>query len=331
MPDAIDTTEEISSFVSAREDAWHSLGTMLPDTFTAEQAMEAGYLGGWNVRKVPVLAQVGNVQLPMPGRNAVIRDNPVVPGRVDVIGDVGDSYQIVQNEDHAQFLNTLVEESGAHFETAGALDNGRLVFITMKMPSHILIGGLDKVDTYIGAINSHDGGMAFTLITTPVRCKNMLNIAMGSATNIFRVRHTRGVGSIIASEARKALDLTFDYLDGFQEEANVLINATLTEMQFEEILQREFGAAPDAAKATVTRADTKIEDMLGLFADAGTQASIRNTAWAGLNAMIEWADHFSPTRGDERGVARARKAVLAPQFKNRALDLMRAHAVAVGA
>jgi phage/plasmid-like protein (TIGR03299 family) len=333
MPDAIDTTDGISSAVFAREDAWHQLGTVLPDSFTAEQAMEAGHLGGWNVRKIPVAAVDGDAYLPMPGRNAVVRDNPVVPGRVDVIGDVGDAYRIVQNEEHAQFLNTLVDESGAHFETAGALDGGRLVFLTMKVPGHMLLGGIDKIDLYLAAINSHDGSMAFSLYTTPVRivCKNTLNVSISGANNIFKVRHTRGVNATIAAEARAALDLSFNYLDAFQAEANALIDTTLTEMKFEEILKREFGAPEDAAKATVTRSDKKIEEMLSLFADASTQDGIRNTAWAGFNAITEWADHFSPTRGDERDEARARKAVLAPQFKTRALDIMRDYTLTVTA
>lgn len=324
----LDITDGEASFVSAREDAWHQLGTVLPDTFTAEEAMVAGNLGGWDVRKVPVFAQVGDAQLPMPGRNAVVRNNPVVPGRVDVIGDVGDSYQIVQNEEHAGFLNTLVDESGAHFETAGALDGGRQVFITMKLPSHILIGGSDKVDTYIAALNTHDGSASFTIMVTPIRvvCQNTLNMAFGSTTNIFRVRHTSGAARILANEARAALDLTFNYLDEFQAEADRLIEATLTEDAFEAILVAEYGAPEDAAKATVSRSERKIEEILSLFADANTQAGIRNTAWAGLNAMTEWADHFSPTRGDERDEARARKAVLAPQFKNKALVTMREYA-----
>ena len=35
MPAAIDTTNGQSSFVSAHEDAWHTLGTTLDHTFTA--------------------------------------------------------------------------------------------------------------------------------------------------------------------------------------------------------------------------------------------------------------------------------------------------------
>ena len=39
----------------------------------------------------------------------------------DVLGDVGARYHIIQNEAHVAFLDALVEESGAHFETAGVV------------------------------------------------------------------------------------------------------------------------------------------------------------------------------------------------------------------
>ncbi|MGI5135421.1 DUF932 domain-containing protein [Streptomyces sp. CA-106110] len=63
----------------------------------------------------------------------------------------------MQNEEHAEFLNLLADDSGAHFETAGSLKNGRQVFLTMKMPESLAIGGMDRVDLYIAASNGHDG------------------------------------------------------------------------------------------------------------------------------------------------------------------------------
>lgn len=321
MSHDLDITAGAASFVSAREDAWHKLGKTLPDTFTAEEAMDEGNLGRWNVRKEPIYTGSGLI---IPGRNAVLRDNPVVSGQVDVIGDVGDGYNIIQNEAHAGLLNALVDESGAHFETAGALDGGRRVFITMKLPDHISVGGVDQVDTYIAAVNSHDGSMAFTLMVTPVRirCKNTLNLAFSAASAMFRVRHTTGADRIILNEARTALSFTFDYLEGFQEQAEELINTTLTQSTFEEIIAAEYGAPEGSGKAAITRSEKKVHEIAQLFSDSPTQAPIRGTAWAGLNALTEWNDHFSPVRGDDRERTRAKKAILDPSFKNRALELM---------
>ena len=53
-----------ASFVSARQHAWHRLGTVLPEEFTAADAMRHAKLGGWNVRTqalqtTPVLSADG--------------------------------------------------------------------------------------------------------------------------------------------------------------------------------------------------------------------------------------------------------------------------------
>lgn len=327
MAHALDINSGTASFVSAHTDAWHMLGETLDHSFTAEEAMEHGHLGGWNVRTSPAFTIVDGKRIQMAGRNAVVRDNPVNKGQIDFLGDVGDSYKIIQNEDHAGFLNTLVDESGAHFDTAGALYGGRQVFLSMRLPGHINIGGVDPVENYIAAINSHDGSMSFTLMVTPVRivCANTLNLAFQNKSNVFRIRHTSGVQNYLG-QAREALDFSFKYLDGFQEQAERLINTTLTQAQFEEIIEREFGAGDDASQAAQTRADKRIEEMQELFAEAQTQDGIRDTAWAGLNALTEWADHFSPTRGDDRETSRAMKAILDPSFKNQALRLMLAQA-----
>lgn len=322
----IETSGSKAAFVAAHQSAWHQLGETLDHAFTAEEAMEHGHLGGWNVRKLPLFTSVPGEKraLEVPGRFAVVRDNPFTKGQIDVLADMGAVFHPIQNEEHTEFLNTLVDESGAHFDTAGSIDGGRKVFVTMKMPGHLKVGGVDKVENYIAALNSHDGTMQFTVMVTPVRivCSNTMNLAFKNHSHKYTVRHTKNARNAIAGEARRALDLTFSYLDSFQAEAEQLINTTMTEIRFEEIIENAFGPTEDDRSAVATRKQRKVEDMLELFADANTQAGIRNTAWAGLNALTEWADHFSPVRGNDREATRAAKAVLDPAFKNKALDLM---------
>ena len=49
----------VDSIVSAAHlSAVEKIGTRLEDTFTAEDAMKQGLLGGWNVRKWPAVATV---------------------------------------------------------------------------------------------------------------------------------------------------------------------------------------------------------------------------------------------------------------------------------
>lgn len=338
MAHNLDITSGAASFVSAREDAWHQLGITLDSSFTAEEAMQYGRLGGWNVRKTPLSTNVEGVgEILVPEQYAVVRNNPVEQGRVDVLGTVGENYVPVQNEAHADLLNALVDEAGAHFETAGAIDGGRRVFVTMKLPGHMSIGGRggDRVDTYIAAVNSHDGSMAFTFMVTPVRivCQNTLNVALGSAAPSFKVRHTSGATNAITARAREALELTFNYTDEFEEIARRLVDTPLSADRFDQIITGAFGPAEGAAAATVTRTENKLDEMRELFITADTQSPIRDTAWAGFNALTEWFDHFSPTRGseEERELSRATKAVMYPAFKQTAAALFLQEAELVGA
>lgn len=313
-----------------RQTAFGTLGVPVGEAYTAAEVMEHAGLSGWNLRKSPAFtidADTGK-RVQMTDRFAVIRD---VPGsgddRATYVGDVGKNYRIVQNEEHIEFLDTLVDESGAHFSNAGTLWGGKGVFISMTLPGTMVIGGVDQVNMEVAALNSHDGATSFTLMTTPVRvaCMNMLNMATKHDTNIYRVRHTQGLDKKgLVQQAREALDLSFKYLDSAQVEFEQMIQTTLTEARFNEIITKEFGPGKDASPHAVTRAEAKIGQLQHLFTTAATQENIRGTVWAGFNALTEWNDHYAASRGEDRGAARATAAITNPLFKERARALMMA-------
>lgn len=288
-----------ASFVSAREHAWHRLGTVVPQQFDAAQAMQYAKLGGWNVRLVglqtaPVLDDNGvTPALEVTDRYATVRTNPD-NGETDVLGVVGPAYTVIQNEAHADLLNTLVDESGAHFETAGSLRGGRAVFLSMKLPTTMQIGGVDAVDLYLVALNSHDGTSAFRLLVSPVRvvCANTQALAIRRAQASFSIRHTSGAKGNIA-QARQALGLTFRYVEAFEAEAEKLIAQEMTDAQFQGIIGTIWTPTPDS-KRSETIAANRTEILSELFRTAETNANIRGTRWAGYQAITEYLDHFAP-------------------------------------
>lgn len=334
MSHNLDITNGVASYVDSRGDAWHRLGQDASGAMTAQQALELGYLADWNLRKSglysPVTIGEGTddpvtIDVQIHNKHAIIRDNPVT-GFPESLGVVGDAYTIVHNEQLTDLLDTVVDQSGAHYETAGAIDGGRKVFVTMKMPEGAQIGGVDQVDNYIAAMTSHDGSTSTIFMVTPVRivCQNTLNFALQNHQSIFRVRHTVGAHNILAQQVREALDFTYAYLDEFHDQAEMLVNTTMTQMQFEAIIHEEFAAYEDQPASVITRAQNKIDEMSRLFSDSETHADVRDTAWAGLNALTEWYDHYSPVR-DTNGmddIARSRKALMDPGFKTKALELM---------
>ncbi len=238
---------------------------------------------------------------------ATVRTNPF-SGKPEALGVVGGGYTPLQNEDHAEFLNLLADESGAIFDTAGSRRGGRQVFITMQLPDSIKVGGSDRVDLNIAALNSHDGSSAFRLLVTAIRveCANLQAAALRNHESSFSIRHTRNAKAAVQA-ARDALGLTFTYVETFEAAAERLIQQTMTDAAFDALIDATFGKAEANATKRVREAERRRRSRLHwLFADAPTQAGIRDTAWAGYQAATEYVDHYAPVRTkDDEATARA--------------------------
>ncbi|MGW1067378.1 DUF932 domain-containing protein [Streptomyces aureus] len=290
-----------AAFVSARESAWHGLGTVTAGALTAEEAMEKAYLAGWNVRLLELgateLTEQGATRIEVADHFASVRTNPKTR-RTETLGVVGSDYHPVQNEEHAEFLNLLADESGAHFETAGSLKNGRQVFLTMKMPQSMVLNGTDVTDLYIAAFNSHNGSTAFRIVTTPVRvvCANTQRAAIASAPSSFTVRHTSGAKARIA-QARTALGLAFKYAEEFENAARRMVEAEMTLAELRNVVDAIWPVAPGDSKPKRTNTERRWGQISYLFQQAETQAGIRGTRWAGYNALTEYVNHQAPARG----------------------------------
>jgi phage/plasmid-like protein (TIGR03299 family) len=309
----------------ARKGAWHLLGKTMPDLMTAEEALREAHLADWNVEKEALQTVSG---LPMRGRFATVMTDPISKER-RTLGDVGTRYEPIQNEEHAEFLDVLMDESGAKIETAGALGQGEKVFVSLRIPDSIKIAHTDEIDLFIGALNAHDGTMPFTVVTTPIRweCQNMINYSLRQAKNRFKVRHSGNGLKGQAAEARRILGLIYEYNDAFEQEAQRLIDTAMVEKQFEEVIWNAYGPDPEANSAAQDRAANRIGQMITLFSEAGTNANICDTAWAGFNAITEYYDWFSDTRSDDPQATRAVKS-LNGEWATEAYDLMNRYALA---
>jgi hypothetical protein len=109
--------------------------------------------------------------------------------------------------------------------------------------------------------------------------------------------------------ARDALGLTFQYVEAFEAEAERLIQTTLTDGQFDDLIEAALGPLDPDASERSKQADSERHTVLSfLFHDASTQAGIRGTAWAGYQAVAEYVDHYAPVRAKgDPAAARARR------------------------
>ncbi|MGQ0466122.1 MAG: DUF932 domain-containing protein [Sporichthyaceae bacterium] len=300
MAHEIETHGTRAAAVFARTDAWHRLGTTLTEVFTAEEAMRVGHLGGWNVRKTPLhtveLHDDGGSVLEVPGHFATVRTNPFT-GAVEPLGVVGAGYRPIQNEEHCEILNRLVDDSGAIFDTAGSLRGGRQVFVSLRLPHTMRIAGSDEVNVNVVALNSHDGTSAFRMLVTPVRvvCANTQAAALANHSASISIRHTASATGRVAA-ARDALGLTFAYVDAFQAEAETMIQTAMTDAQFAAMTAELFPApGRDAGPRAENSHREREHTLMHLWAEAATQANIRGTAWAGYQAVAEYVDHYAPS------------------------------------
>lgn len=294
------TDGKTASF-SDREAAWNQLGTMTGEALTADEALVAAGLD-WVVEKHPIQTVVptgdGVSTIQVDGKFATVRNHK--DSGLGVLGVVGNRYQVLQNSEAFAFCNNLVDEGGAVFEAAGSLHGGRKVFMTMRLPQEMLIGGHDLINHYLLVTSTHDGTEPLIAAISGVRfqCTNAITATIRNARSQFRIRHSASADGRI-QEAREALKLSWKYEEEFETVANLLLDTKMSDSEFVAFMDKMFQVKniEDPSKKSVTTNENLKRDLMGLW-NAETQASIANTRWAAYNAVVEYADWFAPVRGN---------------------------------
>ncbi|TWR24762.1 DUF945 domain-containing protein [Mucilaginibacter pallidiroseus] len=187
------------SFMSVKEKAWHGLGQIIDRYPTSSEAIQHAGLD-YIVEKRPLFTYDTANHLGE-GSDDILIPEVEVPNffatvRADteqVLGVVGNDYEVVQNRDAFSFFDAIVGGGeGILYETAGALGNGERVFITAKLPDYIRVGVKDWIEQYLFLTTSHDGLGSITAAFTPIRivCNNTLNAAMRNHSGAIKIRHT---------------------------------------------------------------------------------------------------------------------------------------------
>jgi len=110
------------------------------------------------------------------------------------------------------------------------------------------------------------------------------------------LRHTQSIDGKI-QVAREALNLTFNYMDKFEEEAQSLFNTKVDDKKFFDIITAIYPKPDkDATKAQLTKWDNKIVLLNSLYHESPTNENIKGTAWGVLNALTERLDYFKQER-----------------------------------
>lgn len=299
-----------ANLVLNRLPGWHGLGTVWQpgdaERLDLSLAMRHGNLADWNVRALPVWADDANGDA-IDGESfrMTVRNHPTdADAPAQPLGIVTDAYVPVQNEEAFAFGEALLD-AGLEVEAAGSLRGGRQTFILYRVPDTITIG-TDTVVPYLHVSTSHDGSLAVTTKATGVRvlCGNTQRMSMLDGNPMYKARHVgEGLTGKIA-DAREALGIAHQTFDTFGQEMDRWLNTPATDDEFQRIIEVNFPKPKDDADgALLTRWETKVQDIRGIYA-SDTTANIAGTAWGVAQALMEWDEWV---RGTDAG--RAARAV----------------------
>jgi phage/plasmid-like protein (TIGR03299 family) len=300
--------------VFAGKRAWHGLGTVVESAPTPGQALSLAKLD-WQVIGSDGLfadhfTEEDDDQPGPTSRRTAIHTHKALVRSDDwsVLSMVGKDYEILQNDQLAEFCYALAEEDDiVRVESAGSLRGGRRVWFLLRGESLTIDKENDIIEPYIMAYNSHDGSSA---LDTKIRvvCNNTLTAARAYAKErTFKFRHT---GSILerVSAATTIMRRRFQGMQDWAEsigdksqtmtvgEANTYFD-TVFDALWKERESTERAEAARNTKRHAFRADC--HQRLEYEVD---QLGLRLTNWTAANAVTHWLDHSASVvlRGDSK-------------------------------
>lgn len=275
-------------------DAWHIKGTRIEKEVNSKEAIELAHLN-YIVEKVPVFAKRGDINIDSDYYATVNSINN------KILGIVTDRYKVIQNIDAFDFFDNIVETGDAIYHSAGALGNGERIWLLAKLPKDILIFRDDIVEKYLLLTNSHDGKSSLLMYFTPIRvvCQNTLNASYKNAKDGISIRHMGNIQNKV-EEARMTLGLALNFYVDFENDAKAMLDTKLTKDDGEKYFSRVLNIGNKQPKDISTQAKNALDKMLYLLVKGRGNVNVRDTLWAGYNAVTEYADHYKTVRGNNR-------------------------------
>ena len=184
-----------SRFVGYREAAWHKLGTVIPEgqIISVADALRTGGID-FTYQDVPVGYTTPAGEFVQSSTRKIILRSPTSDDPIwRDVGVVSDEYGYLQNQELAAGLDAIAQATGWTFETVGALEQGRTVFLTLRVGSQSVFG--DDHDIFLVVSDGKGTGRALTITVTRVRvvCKNTLIYSDGNAIANVRIAHDQAV------------------------------------------------------------------------------------------------------------------------------------------
>ena len=217
-----------------------------------------------------------------------------------VIGSCKRRYEEIQNEDGLGMFDDAVARGVLKYDTAGRLDHyGAKVFITATLNRQLDIGN-DPVKQGLMLITSHDGSICNLVLSVFERifCSNQISGLINSAK--VRVKHTRG--------AFYNLDRIRDYIDQvvYRGVAFEQMGRQMKATKIDGLSVNRFILSLGIDLKESKQAQEKHSKIKHLFTYG--KGNKGESVWDILNAVTEYVDHHSITRGANTGQRVANRA-----------------------
>ena len=303
---------------------WHKLGVQFDQAFTSAEALSAARLD------YPVLKeQLYRLRPDLgPGFSEPTEAWATINGHTqDILGVVGDGYEVLQNREAFDFFDILLKESGGKLQTAGAIGKGEKVWMLAKLPEIFYPLASDGVEQFILGTTSHDGTMKTEVRFTNIRvvCQNTFNLAMRGSKGVISIRHTSQMRQKLEMAAMVMLRYR-DYFDIVSDQFSKLASVRVDDAWLDEYLRRMVGNAanvPDGRGRTLMENKTKLIEGRLSFGKGVDLPGVNGTAWWAFNAMVEFADFDMRAKGQAADESRRTQSILfgtAADFKQEAFD-----------
>jgi phage/plasmid-like protein (TIGR03299 family) len=250
------------------------------------------------VQFVPNGIGIGNVTdfVSYPDRDVVFRSDNLKP-----LSIISKRYKLVQPADVVDFFRELVDGAGFDMETAGALNDGRRIWMLARVTQDAKILEADKIGGYLLLATSCDGGLATSATFTSIRviCKNTLDMAARSAGRI-QVLHSTDFNPLAVKEK---LGIAVGAFDVFMNEARRLAAKKVSPKKADEFLVKLINETTALKKEGFDPRKTRpFLSIMANYQGAGKGADLpeaKSTAWGLINAVTEYVDWQAPSRSDD--------------------------------
>lgn len=255
----------------------------------------------YEVQKLPVFfnPRIGKTpkMTKVPDRFVVYRTDNHTP-----MGVVGKKYEILQNREAFNFLDSLIA-GGAMFETAGTYGlNGAKSFITISTEKIKVLD--DDIQPFILLTNSFDGTGTVKVSFCPIRiwCSNKLALASrkikAMKLNSLSIRHTKSM-KIAMEQGKEILFQNTQYLETLKSISELLAVTPFSEEAFKKMCEVFYPINDKQSKKAVTMNTEMLEELFRAYKAEDIQ-NFNNSALKAFQAVADFESHKTSQRSTER-------------------------------